>query len=79
MLHGIAMANIDMLLECGTQDLSTAYRYDKPDLIQTIALNKVIIASLAHLTDFKQGLCVLGVGDVLKKHAYCSISFSCFG
>ena len=67
MLCDIAMANIDLLLECGFTKPVNITDEDKPDLNQTIALHKAILASLAEFTAFKQGLCVLGVGDVLKK------------
>ena len=59
-----AIANIDLLLECGfTKPVNNLQMKDKADLIQMIALHKVILASLAELSDFKQELCVLGVAD----------------
>ena len=77
-MRNTAIANIDLLLECGfTKPVNNLQMKDKADLIQTIALHKVILASLAELSDFKQGLCVLGVADALKQHGSLLRPFFC--
>ena len=41
---------------------------DKVNIIQAVALHKVILSSLAELTQFREGLSVLGVVKVLQDH-----------
>lgn len=48
---------------------------DKRDVIQTIALHKVI---LSELNQFGEGLSVLGVSHSMKKHPLLLSSFFCY-
>ena len=43
---------------------------DKPNVIQTITLHKVILTSLAELSQFREGLSALDVTQALKEHSY---------
>ena len=51
------MDHIDLLLECGfNKPLFKVQLEDKTNVIQTITLHKVILASLAELSQFREGL-----------------------
>ena len=50
---------------------------DKPTIIQTVTLHKTILTSLGELTDFRDGLQVIGVADALKKHRALMRPFFC--
>ena len=57
MLCELASDNIDFLLECGfNKPPSTLKLRDKVTLIQTVTLHKVIMVSIAELSEFKKGL-----------------------
>ena len=77
-LRDILVENVDLLMECGfTKPLSKAQLADKPTIIQTITLHKVVLVSLAELSQFRKGLCTLGVGDALSQHPWLLRSFFC--
>ena len=71
--------NMDLLMECGyNKPVSRVELEDKPNIIQTVTLHKVILASLAELSQFRKGLSALGVDAALKAyphllHSYFSI------
>lgn len=72
------MTNVDLLLECGfTKAINQLQMKDKLDIIHTITLHKVILVSLAELTDFREGLGALGVLNALKQHSYLLQPFFC--
>ena len=49
--------NIDLLIECGfTKPISKIQLCDKAEIVQTVTLHKVVLASLAELTQFCDGL-----------------------
>ncbi len=61
------MDNIDLLIECGfSKPVSKLELRDKVDIAQAVALHKVILASFAELTQFKEGLSTLGVAEAMK-------------
>lgn len=63
------MNNMELLLECGfVKPVAKLDLVDKVNVIQSIALHKVILNSLGELADFKKGLQALGVSDAMKKH-----------
>lgn len=65
-------------MECGfTRPTSSLRMEDRTDLIQTVSLHKAILASLAELSDFKEGLNTLGVVDALKQHGNLLRPFFC--
>lgn len=74
------MDNIDLLLECGFNKPVTrlhACTEDKIEIIQVIALQKVILSPLAEMSDFRCGLSALGVGEALTKHGPLLHPFFC--
>lgn len=50
---------------------------DKPTLIQTVTLHKVILASLAELSQFRDGFAALGVLKAVQDHFHFLYSFYC--
>ena len=69
---------MDLLIECGvTKPVSILEISDKADVIQAIALHKVILGSMAELSQFKEGLSVLGVSNALKAHPDLLYSYYC--
>lgn len=59
--------NMDLLMECGyNKPVSRVNVDDKPNTILTITLHKVILASLAELSQFRNGLSTLGVAQHSK-------------
>lgn len=50
---------------------------DKVDIIQTVALQEVILDSLAELTQFRDGMKELGVLAMLQSHKDLFRSFYC--
>lgn len=77
-LRQIAADNIDLLLECGFNkpgcrlDLS-----DRVNIVQAVTLHKVVLVSMAELSQFQEGLCTLGVCDALKKNPHLLNSYYC--
>ena len=71
--------NMDLLVECGySKPVPRVVLEDKPNIIQTITLHKVILASLAELSQFHKGFSALGVAAALKDyphllHSYFSV------
>lgn len=41
---------------------------DKVDIIQSVGLQEVLLNSLAELTQFKEGMKVLGVLNMIQEH-----------
>lgn len=63
------MENIDLLTECGyNKPVALVRLEDKPNIIQTISLHKVILASLVELSQFRKGISCLGVSTALKEY-----------
>jgi hypothetical protein len=73
--------NMGLLVECGyNKPVPRVVLEDKPNIIQTITLHKVILASLAELSQFRKGLSTLGVAAALKDyphllHSYFSVEY----
>ena len=77
-LRQIAVDNIDLLLECGfNKPGSTVELCDRVDIIQTVTLHKVVLASLAELSQFRDGINALGVAESLKNNPDLLYSFYC--
>ena len=77
-LREIAANQIELLIGCGYNKLLTKIDLsDKVNIIQTVTLHKVILGSLAELTQFRDGLAALGVLDAVKKHSYLLRSYDC--
>lgn len=69
---------MDLLLDCGfTKPIATLDLTDVTNIIRTVALHKVILASLGELTDLKKGLQALGVGKVLTENTELMRQFYC--
>ena len=66
-------------MECGyNKPVPRVELEDKPNIIQTVTLHKVILASLAKLSQFRKGLSALGVAAAVKEyphllHSYFSV------
>ena len=72
------MDNLDLLLECGfNKPVSKVTVSDKVTIIQTVTLHKVILVSLAELSQFRDGFSALGVLDAVKEHSHFLYSFYC--
>lgn len=77
-LRQITVDNLDLLLECGfNKPGSKVELCDKINIIQTVTLHKVILASLAELSQFREGLSTLGVSDALKNNPDLLHSYYC--
>ena len=60
---------MNTIIQCGfTKPLHRVSCSDKIDLIQTLALQSVILSSLGELLQFRDGIDTLGVGEALTKH-----------
>ena len=67
-----------LLLECGyTKPIAGLIIDDRVDIIHTISLHKVVLASLAELSDVREGLAALGVADALKHDGHLLLPFFC--
>ena len=65
-LVSIATEEMDTLIRSGfTKPVRNITLSDKVDLIQTLSLQSVILDSLGELTQFKDGINSLGVGEAL--------------
>lgn len=72
------MENVDLLMECGyTKPVPRVELVDKADIVQTITLHKVVLVSLAELSQFRKGLSTLGVATALKDYPQLLRSFFC--
>ena len=77
-LREFSTDNLDLLLECGfNKPVSKVELSDKVNMIQTVTLHKVILASLAELSQFQEGLSALGVADALKNSPHLLHSYFC--
>lgn len=77
-LRQIAVDNLDLLLECGfNKPGSKVELCDRVVIIQTVTLHKVVLASLAELSQFREGLSALGVADALKNSPDLLYSYYC--
>ena len=76
-LRRLAVENFDVLIESGVnKPVSRIEMSDKTNLIQAV-MHKVILGSMAELSQFREGLCVLGVFDALKSHSDLLYSYYC--
>lgn len=67
-----------MLIECGfNKPLTKIELSDKVNIIQTVTLHKVILGSLAELSQFRDGLASLGVLDAIRKYSHLICSYYC--
>ena len=72
------MENIDIITECGfSKPVSRLELSDKTVILQSVALHKVILTSLAELTQFRDGLSALGVQKALQDYPNLLHSFYC--
>lgn len=77
-MQKICMDNIDLLFECGFNKPVTRIELkDKIALVHSVALQKVILNSLAELNQFKDGLESLGVAEAIRAHPSLLQSFYC--
>lgn len=77
-LKDTLMNEIDTVTRCGFhKPIAKVSLADKVDIIQTVALQEVILDSLAELTQFRDGMKVLGVLDMLQQHKDYFRSFYC--
>lgn len=77
-LRQLAFDNIDLFLECGiTKPIPKFELSDKVNIVQAIALHKVILGSMAELAQFKEGVSAHGVGDAIKDHPDLLHSYYC--
>ena len=77
-LKQLATDNFDLLIECGiSKPPSSLELGDKTNVMQAISLHRVILGTMAELSQFKEGLSVLGVCDAMKKTPELLYSFYC--
>ena len=70
--------NIDLLIHCGyTKPVFSVTMTDIVDIVQTVALQHVILDSLGELSQFCDGLSCLGVKEALCEHKDLMCSFFC--
>ena len=70
--------NVDLLIRCGyTKPVLNITTTDTVDIVQTVALQHVILDSLGELSQFCDGLCYLGVKEALCEHKDLMHSFFC--
>ena len=61
----------ELLMECGyNKPVAKVELGDKPNIIQTVTLHKVVLASLAELSQFRNGLSAIGVLPALKEYPF---------
>lgn len=69
---------MDLLIECGFSKLSCRLELrDRVNIVQTVSLHKVILASMAELLQLKDGLRSLGVIELIEKYPDLLYSFYC--
>ena len=72
------MTHLDVITECGfTKPLTKLELSDRVNIVQAVALHKVILCSLAELTQFCEGLASLGVAKAIATHSDTLRSFYC--
>lgn len=77
-LREIAIEQVDLLSESGfNKPLTKIELSDKVNIIQTVTLHKVVLGSLAELSQFRAGLSALGVLDAIKEHSHLLASYYC--
>lgn len=70
------MSNLTILCDCGlTKPVATLNLVDRITLIQTIALNQVLLRSKAELDSFCDGLKALGVFNAMRQHPQLLLGF----
>ena len=69
-LHTLLLKNCDIMLDSGyTKPLVRTCLQDIPNVVQTVTLHRVILRSLAELSQFIDGIEALGVGKALKEYS----------
>lgn len=77
-LQEVLMNNIDLFIKCGyCRPIIRVTMSKKVDIIQSVALQEVLLNSLAELTQFKEGMKDLGVLDMIQEHKDLLRSFYC--
>ena len=77
-LKDTLMDEIDIFTRCGFyKPIAKVSLSDKIDIVQTVALQEVILDSLAELTQFRDGMKALGVLSMLQTHKDFFRSFYC--
>ena len=72
------MEEVDVLLQCGyTKPVMKLTLPDVVDIVQSVALQHVILNTLGELTQFCEGLNCLGVKDTLSEHKDLMRPFFC--
>ena len=75
-LHSLLLDNCELILESGfTKPLMCVNVEDIPNVVQTVTLHRVILRSLAELSQFKDGIEALGVGKVMNVHSHLLYDF----
>ncbi len=70
--------NFELLIDSGiTKPCANITLDDKVPIVQSIALDKVILKTLGELEQFKDGLQSLGVGREITKHGEIIQDFFC--
>lgn len=70
------MDNLDLVTECGyNRPIARVELGDKPNIVQTITLHKVVLSSLAELSQFREGLSAIGVLASLKEYPHLLSSY----
>lgn len=77
-LRELAMNNIDSIVESGfNKPIAKLELSDRVNIVKTMALHKVILTSLAELTQLREGLSALGVAEALHNHSEALKYFYC--
>ncbi len=77
-LKEIVTENFKLLIDSGiTKPCANITLDDKVPIVQSIALDKVILKTLGELEQFKDGLQSLGVGREITKHGEILQDFFC--
>ena len=77
-LQEVVMENTDEFFKCGyTKPIARIVIADKVDIVQSVALQHVVLNTLGELTQFCDGLSSLGVGSPLKEYKELMHSFFC--
>lgn len=77
-LQEVVMENADEFFKCGyTKPIARIVIADKVDIVQSVALQHVVLSTLGELTQFCDGLSSLGVGSALKEFKELMHSFFC--
>ena len=78
-LQELAMNNLDTIVESGfSKPLAKLDMTHKEQFIHCVCLHKVVLISLAELSQFRDGLYKIeGINDVVSKHSNLLESFYC--